>query len=84
MYKRQVHRIGAGGQGLTQLAAVRRGAGLLAVHDIGGDGKGREGVDGVSVQGVLFQLTGERPHYVHRLVVGPVAVSYTHLCTERE
>ena len=69
-----VHGIGTGGQGLSQLAAVRCGTGLFAVHDVRGDSEGREGMDGIAVERVLFQLRGEGTHHIDRLVVGPVIV----------
>ena len=69
-----VHGVGAGGEGLSSLAAIGGGAGLLAVHHVGGDGESGEGVDTVPIQGMLFQLGGEVGDDLHGDVVHPVIV----------
>ena len=69
-----VHGVGAGGEGLARLAAVRGGAGLFAVHHVAGDGQGGQRVNGTPVQRVLFQLGREVGNDLHGDIVHPVIV----------
>ena len=49
------HRVRARRERLALAAAVRRVAGLFAVHHVGGDGQDGQGVDCTAIQWVLFQ-----------------------------
>ena len=69
-----VHGVGAGGQRFAQLAAVRRGAGLFAVHNVGGNGQGGERMNGIAVEGMLLELRGEGAHHIYRFIIGPVII----------
>ena len=71
-----VHRVRAGGVGFALLPAVRRRAGLAAVHHVRGDGQRREGVLRVAVsRGFLEVRRYVMEHFlrdqVHAVVVVP-------------
>ncbi len=69
-----VHGVGAGSEGLAGLAAVRRGAGVLAVDHVGGDGQDGSGGDTAAVGVVALDIAHKVMHHVVGDVVHPVVV----------
>ena len=69
-----VHGVGAGGEGIAALTAVRGGAGVLAVHHVGGDGQDGGGGLAAAVGVVGLDVLHEAVHDVVGDLVHPVVV----------
>ena len=59
-----MHRVGTRGERHAGLTAIGRGAGVLAIHHIGGDGEDRGGGHGVAVGLVATDALHELMHDV--------------------
>ncbi len=69
-----VHRVCAGGKRLSALTSVRCGAGILAIHHVGGDGKDGGGGDSAPVGMVALDETHEGVYQVSCQLVHAVIV----------
>lgn len=69
-----VHGVSTRGERLASLAAVGRGAGLLTVHDVGGNGQNRGRRHGVAVGVVHADVLHELVHNVVSDLVDAVVV----------